>query len=243
MAGHSKWNNIKRRKGAQDAARGRIFTKLGREIQMAVKAGGPNPEINASLRDVIAKAKASNMPNDNINRSIARASGQGADELEVILYEGYGPSGVAVMVRCLSDNRNRTAGDLRHIFDRSGGNMGNTGCVAFQFEEKGSLLLDRERYADEDQLMMDALELGAEDVLSEAEGFEVVTSPEDYRQVKDGLESQGYVFEDASLGPVPLTMVDLKGEDEIKQMEKMLDAFDDNDDVSEVWHNWEQPEA
>lgn len=240
MSGHSKWNNIKRKKGAADAAKGKIFTKLGREIQMAVKAGGPDPDVNSSLKDIIAKAKSNNMPNDSIQRSINKASGEGGENYEVIIYEGYGPGGVAVMVRCLSDNRNRTAGDLRHLFDRNGGNMGTSGCVSFLFEEKGSLLLDRERFDDEETVTMEAIEAGAEDILAEEDYFELITSPGDYHAVKAALEKAGYEFVDATLEPRPLTFTRLEDEEMIAGMEKLIDMLEDNDDVTDVWHNWEQ---
>lgn len=240
MAGHSKWNNIKRKKGAADAVKGKIFTKLGREIQLAVKAGGPDPEVNRTLKDVITKAKSNNMPNDSIQRSINKASGDSGEDFDVIIYEGYGPGGIAVMVRCLSDNRNRTAGDLRYIFDRNGGNMGTNGCVSFLFEEKGSLILDRERFDDEDTVTMEAIEAGAEDIAVEDDYFEVITTPSDYHKVKDAMEKAGYVFEDATLEPTPLNWTKLEDEELAADMEKLIDMLNDNDDVTDVWHNWEQ---
>lgn len=243
MSGHSKWNNIKRKKGAADAARGKIFTKLGREIQMAVKAGGPDPNVNASLKDVIAKAKSNNMPNDSIQRSINKATGSGGENYEVIFYEGYGPGGVAVMVRALSDNRNRTAGDLRHIFDRCGGNLGQSGCVGFLFEEKGSMILDRERYGDEETVMMEALEAGADDVVSSEDYYEVLTAASAYRDVLEAMEKAGYEFVETSLSYVPQTYTQLQDPEQAGNMEKLLDLLDDNDDVSDVWHNWDAPEA
>lgn len=242
MSGHSKWNNIKRKKGAADAAKGKIFTKLGREIAMAVKAGGADPASNSSLKDIIAKAKSNNMPNDSIQRSITKAVGGAGEDYEVIVYEGYGPGGVAVMVRCLSDNRNRTAGDLRHLFDRNGGNLGTTGCVSFQFQEKGSYILDRERFDDEETVMMEALDAGAEDVIANEEYFEVVTAPDRYHEVGNALESMGYEFADQSLAPQPLTLTKLNDEESVKQMEKLIDMLEENDDVTDVWHNWDQDE-
>ncbi|HHU07067.1 MAG TPA: YebC/PmpR family DNA-binding transcriptional regulator [Clostridiaceae bacterium] len=241
MAGHSKWSNIKRRKEAVDSKRGKIFTKLGREIAVAVKAGGPNPETNSSLADAIARAKANNMSNDSIQRSISKAdkSGEG-DDFEDVLYEGYGPGGVAIMVRTLTDNRNRTAGDVRHIFDKYGGNLGTHGCVAFQFERKGSLILDREVYADEEQVFLDALELGAEDIEATEEMFEIITAPEEYHKVREGLTESGYEFSDVSLAPQPLNWVDLNDEEQIQQMEKLIEAMEDHDDVQDVYHNWNQ---
>ena len=243
MSGHSKWNNIKRKKGAADAQRGAIFTKLGREIQVAVKQGGADPEGNSRLKDVIAKAKANNMPNDNILRSIKKASGANDTEnFEEIIYEGYGPGGIAVMVRTLTDNRNRTAGDIRHLFDKFGGNMGTTGCVSFQFEEKGSLIISREDFPelDEENVMMDALEAGAEDFAAEEESFEITTSPEDFAEIRGQLEKQRYEFADASVGPVPTVWAKLEDSDMVEKMEKMIDRMEELDDVQEVFHNWER---
>lgn len=243
MSGHSKWNNIKRKKGAADAQRGAIFTKLGREIQVAVKQGGADPEGNSRLKDVIAKAKANNMPNDNILRSIKKASGANDTEnFEEIIYEGYGPGGIAVMVRTLTDNRNRTAGDIRHLFDKFGGNMGTTGCVSFQFEEKGSLIISREDFPalDEEIVMMDALEAGAEDFAAEEESFEITTSPEAFTDVRGQLEKQSYEFADASVGPVPTVWAKLEDSDMVEKMEKMIDRMEELDDVQEVFHNWER---
>ncbi|MGI6299150.1 MAG: YebC/PmpR family DNA-binding transcriptional regulator [Saccharofermentanales bacterium] len=240
MAGHSKWNNIKRKKGAADAAKGAIFTKIGREIQMAVKlGGGPDPENNSRLKDAIAKAKAANVPNENINRSISKAAGAGEnDNFEEIVYEGYGPGGVAVMVRALSDNRNRTAGDVRHIFDKFGGNLGTNGCVAFLFQEKGQILLDQEEYEDEEAVMMDALEAGAEDFAIEDGYYVITTSPESYHSTRDALEADGYSFADTILGPVPLTWTELTDPEMVEKMEKLLEYLEDHDDVQEVFQNW-----
>ena len=240
MSGHSKWNNIKRKKGEADAQRGAVFTKLGREIQVAVKNGGADPESNSRLKDIIAKAKAANMPNDNIQRSIKKASGAGeSDNYEEIIYEGYGPGGVAVMVRTLSDNRNRTAGDVRHIFDKFGGNMGTNGCVSFLFQEKGKLIIDRELYDDEEKVMMDVLEAGAEDFAAEDEIYEVTTTPEDYPVVRSALEAKNYEFVDVSLGPVPVTWTEITDSEIAEKMEKLIDRMDELDDVQEVYHNWD----
>ncbi|NLK02248.1 MAG: YebC/PmpR family DNA-binding transcriptional regulator [Clostridiaceae bacterium] len=241
MAGHSKWNNIKRRKEAVDAQRGKIFTKLGREIAIAVKHGGPDPDSNSSLKDAIARAKASNMPNDSIQRSISKAAGgDGGDDFAEIVYEGYGPGGIAVMVRTLTDNRNRTAGDVRHIFDKFGGNLGTNGCVAYQFERKGSLVLDRELYPDEDQVLFDALEAGAEDVEISDEMFEIITEPNDYHFVLEALTDKNYEFLDLSLAPRPSSWVELSDEEQSKQMEKLIEVMEDHDDVQDVFHNWNQ---
>lgn len=241
MSGHSKWNNIKRKKGEADAQRGAIFTKIGRELQIAVKNGGPDPETNSRLKDVIAKAKNANMPNDNITRSIKKAVGAGdADNFEEITYEGYGPGGIAVMVRTLSDNRNRTAGDVRHIFDKFGGNMGTSGCVSFMFQEKGVLIISREDAPEEETAMMDALEAGADDFAVEEDVFEVTTDPGQYEAVRDTLEKKGYAYLDTSLGPVPVTYAELTDADMIEKMEKLIDKLEEHDDVQEVFHNWER---
>jgi YebC/PmpR family DNA-binding regulatory protein len=240
MSGHSKWNNIKRKKGAADAQRGAVFTKLGREIQVAVHNGGADPEANNRLKDIIAKAKTANMPGDSIIRSIKKAAGSGEQEnFEEIIYEGYGPGGVAVMVRTLSDNRNRTAGDIRHIFDKYSGNMGTTGCVNFLFHEKGLLVIDQEEYPDDEKVMMDALEAGAEDLQAEDGVYIVTADPESYQGVREALEKMKYEFISVSLGPVPVTRVDLTDPDMIEKMEKLIEKLEEHDDVQEVFHNWD----
>lgn len=237
MSGHSKWNNIKRKKGAADAKRAALFTKLGREIQVAVKGGGPDPEANSRLKDVIAKAKASNMPVENIKRSIQKASGQGESEnYEEITYEGYGPAGVAIMVKCLTDNRNRTAADVRHVYNKFGGNMGTTGCVGFMFQNKGEFVISKEDFPDEEQVMMDALEAGASDFISEDEVYIIYTSEEDFRHLFDEMEKT-YTFLEARLGPVADVKVAVEDEEMEAQVEKTLEALEDLDDVSEVYHN------
>jgi len=238
MSGHSKWSNIKRKKGAADAVKGAIFTKMSKEIAMTVKQGGPDPESNSRLKDVIAKAKSNNMPNDSIARAIKKAAGAGeGDDYEEIIYEGYGPGGVAVMVRTLTNNRNRTAGDVRHLFDKQGGNMGVSGSVSFLFQEKGVFLISSEAFPDEEQVMMDALDAGAEDFSAEDGYYEVTTTPEAYYEAKDTLENKKYVFEDASLGPVPVTWAKIEEEEILQKFEKMLDKMDENDDIQEVFHN------
>lgn len=240
MSGHSKWNNIKRKKEASDAAKGAVFTKIAKEIAVAVKAGGPDPEGNSRLKDVVSKAKAANMPNDNIARAIKKAAGAGeGDDYEEIVYEGYGPGGVAIMVRTLTNNRNRSAADIRHIFDKHGGNMGVSGSVSFMFEEKGSIVISREDFEDEDTVMMDALDCGAADFIADDECYEVITEPSGYYEVKDALETKGYSFVDSSLGPVATTLANVIDEDLCLQLEKMLDMFEENDDVQEVYHNWD----
>lgn len=243
MSGHSKWNNIKNKKGKEDAKKGRVFTKLGRYIMVAVKEGGPDPEYNPSLKAAIDKAKAENMPNDNIERAIKKGSGEGADSVfEEIIYEGYGPSGTAVMVSCLTDNRNRTAPDVRHAFDKYGGNLGQSGCVAFMFDKKGQLGIEKTDSIDEDELMLSAIDLGADDVIDRGEAFEVLTPPELYSQVRNGLEEQGYDFIKSEITYIPQNYTELTEEKDIVNMEKLIDILEDNDDVQEVYTNWEMPE-
>ena len=238
MSGHSKWNNIKRKKEGTDAAKAKIFARIGKEIAIAVRDGGANPDSNNRLRDVIAKAKANNVPNENINRMLQKASGAGAENLVAMTYEGYGPGGVAVIVETLTDNKNRTAGDVRHHFDKYGGNMGATGCVSWQFSQKGVIIIDGEDL-DEDEVMMQAIEAGAEDFTAEDGVFEVYTSPEDFTAVSAALEAAGYTFESAEVEMVPGNYIKLEDEKDIKNMEKLLEMLDDNDDVHNVWHNWE----
>lgn len=241
MSGHSKWANIKHKKEKTDAKKGKIFTKLGREIVIAVKQGGPDPEANSKLKDVIAKAKASNMPNDNIARSIKKASGdQDADNYEDITYEGYGPGGVAVIVEAMTDNRNRTAGDVRHFFDKFGGNLGTAGCVSFMFNKKGVILIEKVDSIDEDGLMMEALEAGAEDFAAEEEYFEILTAPDDFSVVREALENKGYEFIEAEVQMVPVTTTKLTDAKQIEFMDKLVDNLEDLDDVQAVYHNWEQ---
>ena len=243
MSGHSKWSTIKRKKGANDAARAKIFTKIGRELAVAVKNGGPDPNNNAKLRDVIAKAKQNNVPNDNIERMLKKAAGESdSTNYEEIVYEGYGPSGVAVVVEALTDNRNRTAGEVRHAFDKSGGNMGNPGSVTFMFSRQGVIVIEKED-VDEDQLMEDALESGASDFLTDDEDiFEIRTEPNDLGVIRDELEAKGYNIVSSEAAYIPSTYTRLESEDEMKRMARMLDMFDDNDDVQNVYHNWENEE-
>jgi YebC/PmpR family DNA-binding regulatory protein len=242
MAGHSKWANIKHRKGKQDAVRGKIFTKFGKALAVASKEGGSDPENNAKLRDIIAKAKAENMPNDNIERAIKKGAGElGGNNYEEIMYEGYGPSGVAVIIEALTDNKNRTAGDVRHIFDKNGGNLGTDGCVSFLFERKGQLMIEKNVEIDEEELMMIALEAGAEDFITEEEGYEIITDPNDFRAVREALENKNISFISAEIAMNPTTETSLPSED-IKKMEKMIDMLDDHDDIQAVYHNWDRPE-
>ncbi|WBW50346.1 YebC/PmpR family DNA-binding transcriptional regulator [Peptoniphilus equinus] len=242
MSGHSKWHNIKQKKGKEDAKRGRMFTKIAKYIMVAVKEGGADPEYNPSLKVAIDKAKAENMPNDNIERAIKKGAGadSGANYEEVV-YEGYGPSGIAVMVECLTDNRNRTAPDVRHAFDKFGGNMGTPGSVSFMFDKKGLMVIEAEG-VDGDELMLTALDAGAEDVSDEGEVFEITTAPEDYHAVRQALDAQGYTFVQSDITNIPQNYTTLTDADDIKNMQKLIDMLEDNDDVQEVYHNWNQPE-
>lgn len=239
MSGHSKWSNIKRKKEKTDAQKAKVFTKIGREMAVAVKELGPDPSSNSRLRDLIAKAKANNVPNDNIDRIIKKAAG-GSDKNEYvdIVYEGYGPCGVAVIVEALTDNRNRTAGDLRHYFDKFGGNMGQPGCVSFMFTQKGMLVIENDGL-DEEQVMDDCFEAGAADFNYEDEAVEIVTEPSDLGKVREALEAKGYSFASAEVEYVPATYTSIEDEDMMKKMALLLEHLEDNDDVQNVWHNWE----
>ncbi len=243
MAGHSKWSNIKRKKGKEDAKRGKIFTKLGRYIMVAAKEGGGDPEFNPALQTAIEKAKAENMPNDNIERAIKKGTGElGADDYEEVTYEGYGPGGIAVFAACLTDNRNRTAPEIRHAFDKCGGNLGQAGCVTFMFDKKGLIGIEKDESIDEDELMMLAIELGAEDFLAEEQGYEIITAPEEFETVRDGLKEEGYEFVIVEITYIPQNTITLTDKEELKNMENLVDMLEDLDDVQEVYHNWEMPE-
>jgi YebC/PmpR family DNA-binding regulatory protein len=241
MSGHSKWHNIQKTKGAADAKRSQAFTKIAREMIVAVKTGGGgDPANNSRLATVITKAKAVNMPNDNIKRTIEKAAGSGnANDFESVTYEGYGPNGVAVIVEALTDNRNRTAPEMRHYFDKYGGNLGATGCVSWSFDRKGVIVIEREDQ-DEDTVMMDGLEAGAADLEADDECFEITTDPDSFNDVVAALEAKGYIFASAEIGLVPQNYVALTDEGDIKNMEKMIDMMEDNDDVQNVYHNWDQ---
>ena len=241
MSGHSKFANIKHKKEKNDAKKGKIFTMLGREIQVAVKAGGPDPAVNGKLRDVIAKCKANNMPNDTIDRSIKKAAGGGEDvEYENVTYEGYGPNGVAVIVEVLTDNRNRAAANVRNAFTKGGGNMGNSGCVSFMFDEKGLIVIDKEEIdMDEEELMMAALDAGAEDFAAEEDSYEITTAPDDFSAVRETLEAAGIPMASAEVTMIPQTYTELTDEEDIKKMNKLLEMLDDDDDVQNTYHNWE----
>ena len=243
MSGHSKWHNIQAKNGKADAQRGAVFTKIGREIAIAVREGGANPESNGKLRDIIAKAKANNMPNDNIQRSIKKASGELSNVVyEEITYEGYAPGGVAVIVDCISDNRNRTASDVRHCFAKYGGNLGTTGSVGFMFDERGVLVVEREPGSDEDEMMMTALDAGAEDVNVEEDVYEILTAPNDFSAVREKLEQQGITFLSAEVQKIPQNTVAVTDPDTIVKIQKMLDLLEENDDVQNVFHNADLPE-
>ena len=241
MSGHSKWHNIQARKSKVDAARGKVFTKLGRELLVAVKAGGPDPDGNAKLKDIIAKCKAANMPNDTINKAIKKASGEGGSaNYEEITYEGYGPNGVAVIVEASTDNKNRTAADVRHVFDKAGGNLGTTGCVSYMFNKKGVIVIEKASTdMDEEELMMLALDAGAEDFEAEGEIYEITTEPSDFTAVREKLEEAGLTFLEAEVQMLPTTTVELdeKGQE---KMERLIDRLDELDDVMNVYHNWEE---
>jgi len=241
MSGHSKWHNIQARKGKVDAARGKIFTKLGRELLMAVKAGGPDPAGNSKLKDVISKCKANNMPNDTINNAIKKAAGAGNSEsYEEITYEGYGPNGVALIVNASTDNKNRTAADVRHIFDKFGGNLGTTGCVSYMFEKKGVIVIEKSATSlSEDDLMLLALDNGAENLENEEEFYEITSAPEDFSTLSQALEEQGISFVEADVKMVPNNYIALD-ENGAKKMELILEKLDELDDVIDVYHNWEE---
>ena len=241
MSGHNKWSTIKRKKGANDAARAKVFTKIGRELAVAVKNGGPDPNNNAKLRDVIAKAKQNNVPNDNIDRMLKKAAGESdSTNFEEIVYEGYGPSGIAVVVEALTDNRNRTASEVRHYFDKAGGNMGTPGSVTFMFDRQGVIVIEKED-VDEDQLMEDALEAGASDFLTDEEDiFEIRTEPNDVGAIRDELEGKGYHIISSEAAYIPQTYTRLESEEDMKNMARMIDMFEEKDDVQNIWHNWEK---
>ena len=242
MSGHNKWSTIKQKKGKNDAARAKVFTKIGRELIVAIRDGGSaDPNVNSKLRDCIAKAKAANVPNDNIERIIKKAaSSNEGDNYESVTYEGYGPSGIAVIVEALTDNRNRTAGEVRHYFDKFGGNMGTPGCVSFMFSKKGVLVVEREDFdKDEDTVMEEALEAGASDFEADEDIFTIYTEPEDFSASREDLAAKGYEFVSAEVEEVPSTYTKIEDEETQAKMQKMLDMFEENDDIQNVWHNWE----
>ena len=242
MSGHSKFANIKHKKEKNDAAKGKIFTIIGREIAVAVKEGGPDPNNNSRLRDVIAKAKANNMPNDTIERGIKRAAGDaGSVNYERVTYEGYGPGGIAIIVEALTDNKNRTASNVRNAFTKGNGSLGTTGCVSYMFDQKGQIIIDREECdMDADDLMMTALDAGAEDFSEEEDSLEILTSPEDFSAVREALETQGIPMAEAEIKMIPQNYVALSDENDIKFLNRTLDLLDDDDDVQAVYHNWDE---
>ena len=239
MSGHSKWKNIMHKKEKTDAQRASVFTKIGKEIAIAVKEGGPDPASNSRLRDLIAKAKDNNVPNDNIERAIKKASAADAAVYEEITYEGYGPSGVAVIVETATDNRNRTAAEVRHFFDKFGGNMGTSGCVSYLFTDKGVIVIENDGSVDEDKLMEDSLEAGAEDFVASEEAFEIYTVPEDLSAIRADLEAKGYKIVSADKDKIPSNYITLEDEEAIKNMTLLLERLEENDDVQNVYHNWE----
>ena len=242
MSGHSKFANIKHKKEKNDAAKGKIFTIIGREIAVAVKEGGADPANNSKLRDVIAKAKANNMPNDTIDRGIKKAAGDANSVNYVtVTYEGYGPNGTAIIVDALTDNKNRTASNVRNAFTKGGGNVGTQGCVSFMFDKKGQIIIDKEAYqGDADELMMTAVDAGAEDFAEEEDSFEVTTAPEDFSGVREALEAAGILMVSAEVTMIPQTWVELTDENDIKKMNRILDLLDADDDVQAVYHNWDE---
>jgi YebC/PmpR family DNA-binding regulatory protein len=242
MSGHSKFANIKHKKERNDSTKGKIFTKLGREIAVAVKEGGADPNANSRLKDIIAKAKSNNMPNDTIDRSIKKAAGDAnAVNYEAVTYEGYGPNGIAIIVEALTDNKNRTASNVRNAFTKGNGNVGTPGCVSFMFDKQGQIIIDKEECdMDADELMMIALDAGAEDFSEEEDSFEIVTDPDSFGTVHESLEKAGIKMAQAEVTMIPQTWVDLTDEHDIKMMNKTLDLLDEDDDVQEVYHNWNE---
>jgi len=242
MSGHSKWKNIMHKKEKTDAQKAKVFSKVGKEITVCVKEGGPDPVSNGKLRDLIQKAKSLNVPNDNIDRIIKKATAADSANYEEIVYEGYGPSGVAVIVEALTDNRNRTGGDVRHYFDKYGASLGQTGCVSYLFTDKGVIIVSNDGKVDEDKLMEDALEAGAEDFVAEGEIFEIYTTPEDLDYVKETLVGKGYAVESAEKDKIPSNYVTLENEDDLKKMRLLIEYLEDHDDIQEIYHNWDEPE-
>lgn len=241
MSGHSKFANIKHKKEKNDSAKGKIFTRIGRELAVAVKEGGADPEHNSRLRDVIAKAKANNMPNDTIERSLKKD--MNSANFETITYEGYGPNGIAIIVETLTDNKNRTAGNVRNAFTKGNGNIGTPGCVSFMFDRKGQIIIDKEEFEmDYDEFMMIAIEAGAEDLIEEEDSYEIITEPDDFSTVREALEKQKIPMVSADITMIPQTWTELSDEKDIKNINKTLDLLDEDDDVQNVWYNWDMPE-
>ncbi|MBQ8743113.1 MAG: YebC/PmpR family DNA-binding transcriptional regulator [Clostridia bacterium] len=239
MSGHSKWSNIKHKKEKTDAQKAKVFTKIGKEMAIAIRAGGADPSVNGKLRDLISKAKSLNVPNDNIKRIIDKASSADATNYEEIVYEGYGPSGIAVIVTTATDNRNRTAGDVRHFFDKYGGNLGQTGCVSYMFTDTGIIVIENDGSIDEEALMEAALDAGATDFSASDDAFEISTEPSDLSAVRDALEAAGYEILSAEEDKIPSTYVELTDEDDIKKMNLLIQNLEEHDDVQDIYHNWE----
>ena len=242
MSGHSKWKNIMHKKEKTDAQKAKVFSKVGKEITVCVKEGGADPVSNSKLRDLRAKAKSLNVPNDNIDRIIKKATAADSANYEEIVYEGYGPSGVAVIVEALTDNRNRTGGDVRHYFDKYGASLGQTGCVSYLFTDKGVIIIEKKDGLDEDKLMEDALEAGAEDFVDEGDIFEIYTTPEDLDFVSNTLKDKGYTVESAEKDKIPSNYVTLDNEDDLKKMRLLIEYLEEHDDVQEIYHNWDSPD-
>lgn len=244
MSGHSKFANIAHKKAANDAAKGKIFTRLGKEIMVAVKEGGPDVNNNSKLRQVVAKAKASNMPNDTIDRAIKKAANSDMTDYESVTYEGYGPNGTAIIVEALTDNRNRAASNIRNAFTKGGGNVGTPGCVSFMFDKKGQMIVAKEECdKDADELMMMALDAGAEDFNEEDDCYEITTAPDDFDAVNEALTNDGITFASAEVTMIPQTYVELTSEDDLKKMRRILALLDEEDDVQNVYHNWDEPDS
>ena len=244
MSGHSKFANIAHKKAANDAAKGKIFTRLGKEIMVAVKEGGPVVNNNSKLRQVVAKAKASNMPNDTIDRAIKKAASSDMTDYESVTYEGYGPNGTAIIVEALTDNRNRAASNIRNAFTKGGGNVGTPGCVSFMFDKKGQMIVAKEECdKDADELMMMALDAGAEDFNEEDDCYEITTAPDDFDAVNEALTNDGITFASAEVTMIPQTYVELTSEDDLKKMRRILALLDEEDDVQNVYHNWDEPDS
>lgn len=244
MSGHSKFANIKHKKEKNDAAKGKIFTRLGKEIMVAVKEGGPDVNNNSKLRQVVAKAKASNMPNDTIDRAIKKAASSDMTDYESVTYEGYGPNGTAIIVEALTDNRNRAASNIRNAFTKGGGNVGTPGCVSFMFDKKGQMIVAKEECdKDADELMMMALDAGAEDFSEEDDCYEITTAPDDFDAVNEALTNDGITFASAEVTMIPQTYVELTSEDDLKKMRRILALLDEEDDVQNVYHNWDEPDS
>ena len=244
MSGHSKFSNIKHKKEKNDAAKGKIFTRLGKEIMVAVKEGGPDVNNNSKLRQVVAKAKASNMPNDTIDRAIKKAASSDMTDYESVTYEGYGPNGTAIIVEALTDNRNRAASNIRNAFTKGGGNVGTPGCVSFMFDKKGQMIVAKEECdKDADELMMMALDAGAEDFNEEDDCYEITTAPDDFDAVNEALTNDGITFASAEVTMIPQTYVELTSEDDLKKMRRILALLDEEDDVQNVYHNWDEPDS